>query len=368
MPTFTELSGNMHMHTPYSDGEKWHAEIAADAIRAGLDFIIVTDHNLWVDGVEGYYETDEGRVLLLSGEEVHNPRRQPQASHFLVYGAEAELSAYAADPQRLIDETNERGGYGFLAHPFDRGITAMGLPALNWRDWDIEGYTGIEIWNYMTSFAAQVDEQIKRLPVKHPLLNKLMALRVALNPAKFVTGPEPEVLTFWDEQLAAGNPLVAVGNSDAHGTPMALGPIKRVIYPYEFLFTAVNTHLLLDKPLSGDLADDKQRIIGAIGKGHSWIGYDLPHSTRGFGFSAQGRTNGIMGHRLPVRDGMTLQVKAPTPCSIRLIRHGEVVATAVNNTHLTYIASEPGAYRVECLLPYEGALRHWIFSNPIFLV
>jgi hypothetical protein len=48
--------GNMHMHTHYSDGEKWHAEIADDAIAAGLDFIIVTDHNVWVQGVEGYYE------------------------------------------------------------------------------------------------------------------------------------------------------------------------------------------------------------------------------------------------------------------------------------------------------------------------
>ncbi|HSM58601.1 MAG TPA: hypothetical protein VK879_20775, partial [Candidatus Sulfomarinibacteraceae bacterium] len=47
------------------------------AIRAGLDFIIVTDHNVWVHGVEGYYETDEGRVLLLTGEEVHDVRRQP---------------------------------------------------------------------------------------------------------------------------------------------------------------------------------------------------------------------------------------------------------------------------------------------------
>ncbi|HZD10996.1 MAG TPA: PHP domain-containing protein, partial [Candidatus Binatia bacterium] len=69
-----EAVGNMHMHTPYSDGEKWHKEVADDAIRAGLDFVIVTDHNVWVHGVEGYYENDEGRVLLLTGEEVHDVR------------------------------------------------------------------------------------------------------------------------------------------------------------------------------------------------------------------------------------------------------------------------------------------------------
>ncbi|NJN54657.1 MAG: hypothetical protein HC804_07805 [Anaerolineae bacterium] len=87
MTELVEVKGNMHMHTPYSDGEKWHAEIANAAIEAGLDYIIVTDHNIWVDGVEGYYENSDGRVLLLAGEEVHHVRREPQASHLLVYGA-----------------------------------------------------------------------------------------------------------------------------------------------------------------------------------------------------------------------------------------------------------------------------------------
>ena len=45
--------GNLHIHTRDSDGEKWHAAVAHDAITAGLDFIIVTDHNVYVTGVEG---------------------------------------------------------------------------------------------------------------------------------------------------------------------------------------------------------------------------------------------------------------------------------------------------------------------------
>ena len=100
-----EVVGNLHMHTPYSDGAKWHAEIAEEAINAGLDFIVVTDHNVWVDGLEGYYYNDRGKVLLLVGEEVHNPRRKPQVSHFLVFGAEKEMALHAHDVQQLIDET-----------------------------------------------------------------------------------------------------------------------------------------------------------------------------------------------------------------------------------------------------------------------
>ena len=91
--TWYSYSGNLHIHTRYSDGEKLHAEIAHDAIAAGLDFIVITDHNVYVTGVEGYYQNGDGRrVLLMTGEEVHNVRRQPQASHFLAYGAGKELS------------------------------------------------------------------------------------------------------------------------------------------------------------------------------------------------------------------------------------------------------------------------------------
>ena len=93
-----EVAGNLHIHTPYSDGEKYHYDIAEAAIAAGLDFIVVTDHNVWVDGIERYVENEQGRVLLLVGEEIHDARREPQGNHLLVYGAERELAMHAAEP------------------------------------------------------------------------------------------------------------------------------------------------------------------------------------------------------------------------------------------------------------------------------
>ena len=65
--------------------------------------------------------------------------------------------------------------------------------------------------------------------------------------------------------------------------------------------------------------------------------------------------------------GATLQIKAPARCRIRVIRHGKVVAEAERDTNLAYMPSEPGAYRVECYIPYEGRERGWIYSNPIYL-
>jgi predicted metal-dependent phosphoesterase TrpH len=363
-----ELAGNLHMHTPYSDGEKYHEAIAHDAINAGLDFIIVTDHNIWVQDVEGYYENDNGRVLLLTGEEVHNVRRQPQASHFLAYNARQELAPYAADPQELIDRTIEAGGFGFLAHPHEKDLPIVDEINLGWHDWDIDGYTGLEIWNYMSSFKNRLAEALEAMPLQKKWLGMLIATRMALNPAKVITAPEPETLALWDNLLAQGKRVVAIGNSDAHATPMSAGPITREIFPYEFLFRAVNTHLLTPTPLTGDLHKDRMMIHNALGQGHAWVGYDMPRPSKGFRFSGKGRQAGIMGDRIRMDVGATLQAHAPARAHMRLICHGEVVAESVNSNTLTYTPLDTGAYRVECLIDYLGQPRGWIYSNPIYLI
>ncbi len=362
-----ELAGNLHIHTRYSDGHGLHADVADAAIAAGLDFVMVTDHNVWVQGVEGYYTSDEGRVLLMTGEEVHNVRRQPQASHFLAYGAGKELAAYAADPQELIDQTRTAGGYGFLAHPHEKSLDLIDSPELGWHDWEIEGFSGLEIWNYMSSVKNRVADAVDSLRFRNMLSVALVALPIAFHPERYVIGPEPETLALWDTFLAQGMRLSAIGNSDAHATPSRLGPIKRVIYPYVDLFRAVNTHVLLANPLTGELVEDKRQILKSVGEGRGWVGYDLPHSTRGFSFTVQGVRRGTIGDEMSLGTGATLQVGTPARCRIRLVRHGEVVAEARAATNLTHTPLEPGAYRVECLIPFEGEERGWIYSNPIYL-
>lgn len=366
--TLYEYAGNLHMHTPYSDGEKYHASIAVDAIKAGLDFIVVTDHNIHVDGLEGYYETENGRVLLLVGEEVHNVRRKPQASHFLAYGVGRELFPCAANPQDLIDATNAAGGYGFLAHPHEKDVPIVGEANLGWHDWDIDGFTGLEIWNYMSSAKNRLADRLVKMWGWNKFIGYLYAaIPLALAPERYIDGPEPETLALWDTLLAQGKRIAAIGNADAHGTPMSVGPLTRIIYPYEYLFRAVNTHIVTHEPLNGDAAHDRRLILDAVGHGRGWVGYDLPHSTRGFAFSVSASEEGSLGDEVRLRAGATLQVRAPTKCNMRLVRHGEAVATAEDDMHLTYHATEPGAYRVECTLDFQGKQRGWIYSNPIYL-
>ena len=46
---------NLHMHTRYSDGHGSHQDIVNAAAQAGIDVVIVTDHNVLVKGIDGYY-------------------------------------------------------------------------------------------------------------------------------------------------------------------------------------------------------------------------------------------------------------------------------------------------------------------------
>ncbi|MFQ5410057.1 MAG: PHP domain-containing protein, partial [Anaerolineales bacterium] len=104
MSSLFEYVGNLHMHTPYSDGELYHEDIAQAALAAGLDFIVVTDHNVRVRGPEGYHVAANGRrVLVLIGEEVHDVTRPSQSNHMLVLGVQEGLAPLATDPQGLIN-------------------------------------------------------------------------------------------------------------------------------------------------------------------------------------------------------------------------------------------------------------------------
>jgi hypothetical protein len=343
-----EVAGNLHMHTPYSDGAWYHDQIARAASQAGLDFIVVTDHNVWVQGPQGYQHD----VLVLVGQEVHNTRRNPQANHLLIYGAEAELSQCAADPQRLIDAARARGGLTFIAHPFDYPLAFMREPGIPWVDWAVQGYVGLEIWNYMSEFKA-------RLP------HRLAAIYYTLYPQRAIRGPFAETLKLWDDLLAAGLQVVGFGNSDAHAFNLSLGPFKRVVFPYEYLFRCVNTHLQIDEALTGDVEYDKYLIYSALEQGHGWVGYDLLGSTQGFTFTARSASErASLGDELRRAGAVNFDVEVPLPATLQIVRAGKGVVARAHGTKMKFTSVEAGAYRVEAYRKGKG----WLFSNPIYVL
>lgn len=350
-----EFVANLHSHSVYSDGHGTHDQIAMAAIQSGLDLVVVTDHNILVQGLDGYRYQGERRVLLVTGQELHDPTREPQANHLLVFEAEPELASHTPQPLQLMQRIEAAGGLAFAAHPHDPAARPFGEPGIPWLDWDLPGLTGLELWNFMSEF-------------KGRLRTRLHALYYAFRPQEIARGPHPRTLAQWDRMLTSGQRVVAIGNADAHALPAKLGPLRRELFPYAFLFRAVNTHLLCERPLSGEAETDRAILFEALRSGHCFVANDLLYPGRGFRFSGQSDLGAaLMGDSLRTRHGAALQIRTPRRARLRLLYEGKLLKEWPNAESAVITVTDPGAYRVEAHLLRPGGWLGWIFSNPIYL-
>lgn len=235
-------------------------------------------------------------------------------------------------------------------------MRAFGEDDISWVDWSVSGFTGLELWNGFSE-------------LKSVIRSMAGAVFYAYFPRFVARGPLPATLARWDELLASRHePVVAVGGSDAHALDIRRGPLRRTLFPYEFHFQAINTHLLVDEDLTGNLETDRKSVYTALKQGHAFIGYDLPGSTAGFRFTAQGRdVTASMGDEIRMGEGVTLQIRLPAPAECRLIHNGQVIRNWTGRPVCTHIANRPGIYRVEVYTQFLGRRRGWIFSNPIYV-
>jgi hypothetical protein len=346
---------NLHMHTRYSDGTGTHADIAAAALRAGVDVVIVTDHNVLVDGPEKIYKDGKKRLMLLVGEEIHDQARDPQKNHLLVFNARRELAGFAPNPQNLIDNVRKAGGICFIAHPRDPECKPIKETDISWEDWSVQGFTGIELWNGLSE-------------MKVIIKSYLHAMFYVYFPQFVNRSPIPEVVDRWDDMLRAGRKVVAIGGSDAHALHVSLGPLHRTVFPYEFHFRTVNTHILTPEPFTGTLESDRELVYSALAAGRCFVSLDLAGDTRGFRFTAQGKEKTAqMGEEISPENGVTFQIRLPQRTECRLLKDGKIIKQWFDRDIITHITSEPGTYRVEVFKKYLGLRRGWIFSNPIYV-
>jgi hypothetical protein len=350
-----EFITNIHIHTSYSDGRKLHREIAEDAIKTDLDAIIITDHNIYVSGLDGYYTKGDQKVLVIVGEEIHNKNRIPQKNHLLVMGINKSFASYANSPQELINSIKEVHGLSFIAHPYDPELPAFGEEDLSWEDWSIAGYTGLELWNNLSEFKIRVS-------------NILQAVFYAFFPAFLAKEPPFQIRKIWDSLLAEGRQVVAIGGSDAHTLVYQFGPFKKTVFPYSYHFKTINTHILIQDELTFDAKNDSKVILSALEKGNAFVANDRIRLTRGFRFYATANNKShIMGEELPFIEGITLTVELPAEAECILLKDGKPVVRKQKCERLTYSVESKGCYRVECYRSNLLERRGWIFSNPIYI-
>ena len=97
----------------------------------------------------------------------------------------------------------DAGGLSFLAHPDDPAAPAFKETDISWEDWSVQNYTGIELWNALSELKTIVPT------IFHGTF-------YAFFPAFVAHQPIPATVARWDELLAHGQRVVAIGGSDAH--------------------------------------------------------------------------------------------------------------------------------------------------------
>lgn len=350
-----EITCNLHIHSKYSDGTGSYSEILQAAAATGVDVIIMTDHNIRVEGVEGYYTVRGKKVLMLIGEEIHDQARDPQKNHMLVFGANQELAPLAADSQALIDKINQLGGSAYIAHPDEYALPMFHEDDISWMNWEVTGFTGFEIWNGMSEFKT-VSQNLWQV-VKNAFFPELVAHH-----------PLNQSLQRWDHFLKEGRHISVVGGTDSHALHIKIGPFIKVIFPYKFHFSTINNHLLLPEPLTGDMEMDKKAVLDALKKGSLFVGYDLPAPTKGFSFRIDSdEGSAFPGDVTKMQRSAIAHIKLPHPSEVKLIHDGETIFSSDKQDTISYPVNQPGAYRVESYIHFLGERRGWIFSNPIYL-
>ncbi len=343
-----EYVGAMHMHSVFSDGSGEVPDIAKAASEVGLDYILLTDHNTLralKEGYEGWY----GNTLLLVGCELNDKQNK---NHYLAFGIKQAFSTRLSAAE-YVKKVKEAGGIGFIAHPHEKRTHMKEHPPYPWVDWDVDGFTGIEIWNHMSEWLENLTEKNKYQSFLHPL--------------KTIVAPQKKTLKLWDE-LNLRRKVVGVGGVDAHAHKYnLLGFLEVEIFPYKVLFKSIRTHILTEEEIkkgkSSDAVDKAKKIIySALEKGSCFIANDYHGDSRGFKFFADA-DNKIyqMGDKISKLKNVKLHVEIPNHKSeIRLIKNGRTVESVEGNT-LVHKVNGRGVYRVEAYLNGKA----WIFSNHI---
>ena len=341
-----DLACVVHLHSLYSDGTGTVPEIARAGRRAGVDVVLLTDHDTLEAkdrGEEGWY----GCVLVLAGTEVSPWRR----NHYLAFGIERVVDHEGLDAAGICRAVRDAGGFGFAAHPFSRGSERFRerAPGMPFEDLDCDALDGVELW----SFVNDTGEAMGGIAD---------IVRFVVTPARVLDHPPERNLRAWDE-LCRRRRVVAIGGLDAHQYGKRIGPVVPLrLMGYHRSFRFIRTHVLCEEEPSGELEHDREQVYGALREGRCYIAVDSVAPAKGFRFEADDLP---MGAEAPA-GRRTLRAYAPLPARLRLLRDGAEVARA-EGTALEHEVEEPGVYRVEAVRRSKGRDRTWILTNPIYL-
>lgn len=349
------VSGAYHVHSLESDGTGSIAEIAAAAARAGLQFVIMTDHGNGTRATRPprYYNG----VLCLEEVEVSTSE-----GHYAVLGLPQSPYPLGGEARDVAEDVARMGGLGIAAHP------DSAKRDLQWRAWDapfpaLEWFNGDSQWR---------DEERWRLP---PTLLRYLS-RPAETVASLFDRPDA-LLTRWDD-LSQRRHVIGLAGHDAHqrlGLRGGVEPDEERYFlklpSYEQVFRAFAIRVELDNPLREHAATDAPALLDAIRAGRVYTAIDAVASPPSFAFEARvGESFARMGDHVPLAGPIALSARsnAPPGSSVALFRNGRLIDTR-SGSALNWFGDQAGVYRVEIHVsgsPGQPPIP-WIVSNPIWV-
>jgi hypothetical protein len=347
------VRGAIHVHTRRSDGTGTVEEVAAAARRAGLQFVIFTDHG---DGTRGS-DTPVYRsgVLCIDAVEIGT-----NGGHIVALDLPESAFPLTGDVADVLEDIRRAGGVSIAAHPDSV------RPELAWKGWG----SGIDGFEWLNGDSAWRDESwgaLTRSLFTYPF-SRAGTLGALLD------RPD-ELLRRWDALLEK-QPAVALAAADAHAR---IGPgsdpyrrsLALHVPSYEQVFRTLSISIP-DLKLERDAMADARAVLDALRAGRVYSSIDALASPGTFRFSASSGTERVaMGGQLPLNGPVALRVdtNAPVGASIRLLADGKVVASAAPPVLEYTAAPSPAVYRVE--VDVAGAPGTppvpWILSNPIYV-
>ena len=338
-----ELRGAWHVHTTRSDGRGTLDEVVDAARAAGLQFVVVTDHNVVAPEDQGWRRG----VLVVEGTEAST-----RYGHVVALGLPRALDAAEREGDPLGAVT-ALGGAAVLAHPLH--------PRRPFRGWGTGPWRGMEIVSNDTSWAESA-----AFGGWH---------RVALAAALLPFDGARAVLELHDDDVderrrydleggtarRAGAPgLALLCSADAHGFPS-----------YRAAFEAFSMHVPLTP--TGDGAADARSVAAALLDGRAVCVFDgvAPASGVRLGVARDGRAIELelaapdlsRARFALLRDGLVVAERTPAARGgAAVIPFGcPLPGPAPRGEGSPGTRCPPGDYRVEAT--WDG--RPWIFTNPI---
>lgn len=349
------VRGVVHVHTRRSDGTGTVDDVAAAAARAGLQFVIFTDHG---DGTrQGEAPAYRSGVLCIDAVEVST-----EGGHVLALGLPQMPYPLGGEARDVLADIHRMGAMGFAAHP------SSDRHSLRWSEWGT-ALDGLEWLNADSEWRDEDWPTLARALLTYPFRRTATLAGLLDRPA--------ETLQRWDD-LTRRRQVVALAAVDAHarlsltaGDPYRAGPAVHVP-SYEQMFRAMSV-TVSHVQLSGVGQEDARAVLEAIRRGHLYSTIDGLAGPAVFRFSAMsGGNRAEGGDRLAIAGSSVevgVETNAPAGARIVLVKDGAEI-TSSSGPMLTYAApATPGVYRAEVQLataPGDPPVP-WVVSNPIYV-